>query len=77
MAQRREWLILLRNQQRMTQHDVSKLAHIDRSSYALIESGRRSPSVTTAQCIAEALKFEWTIFFAKRSGLKPQKDITA
>jgi transcriptional regulator with XRE-family HTH domain len=72
MANRREWLILLRNQQHITQQQVADAASIDRSSYSLIESGRRTPSVTTAQSIAKALKFDWVIFFANNSGMKQQ-----
>lgn len=72
MAHRREWLILLRNQQKKTQQDVADEANVDRSHYALIESGKRTPSVTAAQRIATALKFEWSIFFSNESGIKQQ-----
>lgn len=74
MVNRREWLILLRNQQHITQQEVADAACIDRSSYSLIESGKRTPSVTTAQSIAKALKFDWVIFFANESGIKQQED---
>lgn len=77
MVNRREWLILLRKQQQKTQQVVAIEAGIDRSSYSLIEIGKRTPSVATAQSIAKALKFEWSIFFAEESGLKQQDIQTA
>lgn len=77
MTTKREWLISMRIQQGMTQMQVAKIAEVDRSHYALIESGRRSPSVSTAKKIADALKFEWPIFFASKCGDKPQKSESA
>lgn len=80
MANKREWLIKLRGQVGFTQQkviDEAKLlnesADISRSTYAQYESGRRTPSVENAQLIAKVLGFEWTIFFANSSGVKPQR----
>lgn len=73
MKQKREWLTGLRVQQNKTHQEVADDARIDRSFYTQIENGDRNPSVETAQKIATALKFEWTIFFAEKCGIKPQK----
>ena len=59
----RTWLVDLRNQYAMTQQDVANKAKIPRTTYASIEQGRRSPSVSNAMRIASVLNFEWTIFF--------------
>lgn len=47
----------------MTQEEVAALAGIARSTYAAIESGFRTPSVTCAKKIAKVLNVEWTKFF--------------
>lgn len=73
MNKKRVWLSGLRTEQQLTHQEVADLAGIDRSYYTQIESGHRKPSVETAQKIAKVLKFEWTIFFAQNSGIKPQK----
>ena len=72
MSAKREWLINLRNIQGFTQQEVADAVGIDRSTYAMYESGRRNPPVATAQRIATFLKFDWTIFFANISGNKLQ-----
>lgn len=77
MVTKREWLVNLRNVQGYTQQDVANAVGIERSSYAMYESGRRNPHVSTAQKIATFLKFDWTIFFEKKSGNKLQKKKTA
>lgn len=63
MTERRDWLINFRNMQGFTQKQVAIEAEINRSTYALIELGKRSPSVATAKKISAALKFDWSIFF--------------
>lgn len=73
MKEKREWLTGIRVQLKMTHQDVADSAEIDRSFYTQIENGDRNPSVETAQKIANALKFDWTIFFAQGGGMKPQK----
>lgn len=74
MNNRREWLIGLRIQSGLTHQEVADLAEIDRSYYTQIENGNRNPRVPTAQKIAEALKFEWTLFFNQKCGMKPRKN---
>lgn len=73
MNVKREWLINIRNIQDFTQQDVADAVGVERSTYAMYESGRRNPPVATAQRIATFLKFDWTIFFAKVCGTKLQK----
>lgn len=77
MNDKREWLITMRNVQGFTQQDVANAAGVDRSSYAMYESGRRNPCVATAKKIATFLRFEWTIFFANECGMKLQNKKTA
>lgn len=72
MKKKRDWLINLRNLQGFTQQEVADAAGVDRSSYAMYESGRRNPHVATAMKIATFLKFEWTIFFANECGNRLQ-----
>jgi putative transcriptional regulator len=73
MSKKREWLSSLRLQQDLTHQEVADIARIDRSYYTQIENGQRNPGVETAQKIAGALRFDWTIFFAPKSRNKPQK----
>lgn len=72
MLNKREWLTNLRNLQGFTQQDIADAVGVDRSSYAMYESGRRNPHVATAKKIATILKFDWTIFFANECGNKLQ-----
>lgn len=60
---RRDWLIEKRNSLELTQESVSEKAKISRAYYAEIEIGSKNPSVKSAQKIATALGFDWTIFF--------------
>ncbi len=64
MGSQREWLLKLRADK--TQESVAKLARISRSAYANIENGKRDPSVAVARQIAEALGFDWTLFFDQK-----------
>ncbi|MBB5324887.1 transcriptional regulator with XRE-family HTH domain [Anoxybacillus tepidamans] len=59
----REWLKNKRLNTGLTQKEIAKLVGISRSTYAMIENGERNPSVPVAKRIADALKFDWTIFF--------------
>jgi putative transcriptional regulator len=70
----RGWLTRLRGDR--THQQVADMAGIDRSFYTQIESGVRNPSVTTAKKIAEALDFNWTLFFDKNSGERQQLEST-
>lgn len=72
MNTKREWLVQIRNIQDFTQLEVADAVGVDRSTYAMYESGRRNPPVATAQRIATFLKFDWTIFFVNKSGNKLQ-----
>lgn len=51
-----------RENKRLTQEQLAEIVGVDRTTITKIENGSR-PSVRTAQKIAEALKFDWTIFF--------------
>lgn len=62
----RKWLREIRNCKGISQKTAAELAGISTSFYADIERGFRNPSPTTAQSIAEALGFEWTLFFIKK-----------
>ena len=66
----RNWLAAFRGNR--THQEIADLAGINRSFYTQIESGIRSPSVDTAKKIADALSFDWTIFFNQKCGEKPQ-----
>lgn len=60
---RRDWLIEIRSNLNLTQEAVAEKAKISRAYYTEIETGSKNPSVKSAQKIAEALNFEWPIFF--------------
>ena len=75
MTNKRQWLIALREQQKLTQLEVTKKAGLPRSTYAQYEVGRRTPTVKNAQKVAQVLGFDWTIFFVPDGCLKHQKDI--
>lgn len=62
----RDWLKKKRLEEGKTQAEVAKKAGIARTTYAMIEQGERDPSVTVATKIAEALNFEWTLFFENK-----------
>ena len=59
----RTWLKELRLQKGFTQNSVAERCEIERAYYTMIESGTRTPSVTVAKSIGEAIGFDWTIFF--------------
>lgn len=63
MKQKREWLVSLRTQLKLSQKEVAKRAKIPRSTYANYELNLRNPSVRKAQRIAGVIGFDWTIFF--------------
>lgn len=60
----RQWLVNKRNLARLTQQEVADMACVKRAFYTQIENGTRNPSVATAQRIAQALNFDWPLFFA-------------
>lgn len=53
----------IRKAQNLTMKQVSERSDISESMLSLIESGKRTPSVRSAQRIAAALGVEWTKFF--------------
>lgn len=59
------WLQELRGTE--TQDSIASKAGISRSAYANIENGNRKPSVIVAKRIANALGFNWTLFFEDKS----------
>jgi putative transcriptional regulator len=63
MERDRTWLIDLRKKKGLTQQQVADALTINRSTYALIESGLRNPSPDSAKQIANVLGFHWVIFF--------------
>jgi putative transcriptional regulator len=75
MANKRDWLISIREQLGFSQKDVADRVGIPRSTYAQYEVGRRNPTVPNAQQVSIVLGFDWTLFFAKESRNKRQKKI--
>ncbi|MCC5466805.1 helix-turn-helix transcriptional regulator [Pelosinus baikalensis] len=73
MKHDRIWLIDLRKKRGLTQQQVADSLTINRSTYALIESGLRNPSPDSAKQIANVLGFEWVIFFDNEWCDKKQK----
>ena len=57
------WLQDKRESLKLTQAQAADKAGVQRTTYASVEQGYRSPSVNTAMKIAEAMDVEWTIFF--------------
>lgn len=53
----------IRKAQNLTMKQVSERSDISESMLSLIESGKRTPSVRSAQRLAAALGVEWTKFF--------------
>ena len=59
----RNWLIAIREKQKMSQKYVSEQAGIAQASYCNIEKGKKAPAVSTAKAIANVLGFDWTQFY--------------
>ncbi len=59
----RKWLKEFRLKMKLSQSDVAFKSGITQQQYSFIENGNRSPSVDTAQSIANVLGFNWTRFF--------------
>ena len=47
----------------MSEQQVADLCGISQPAYHGIEMGQKNPSVPTAQKIARALGFDWTLFY--------------
>ncbi|RAS75211.1 helix-turn-helix transcriptional regulator [Priestia endophytica] len=71
--EQRTWLLDKRNELKMTQEEVAKLAEIQRPYYTQIESGVRRPSVNVAKKIATIMNFNWVLFFERECSEKLQK----
>ncbi|AEE95321.1 helix-turn-helix transcriptional regulator [Mahella australiensis] len=52
-----------RNAKGLTQEQLAALIGVDRTTITKIENGSARPSVNNAKKIAQALDFDWTIFF--------------
>ncbi|PEQ05109.1 helix-turn-helix transcriptional regulator [Bacillus toyonensis] len=60
---KRDWLVKIRKQNKLTQVNLAKILNISPSHYGDIETGRRTPSSLIALKIATFLEFpiEWFI----------------
>ena len=47
----------------MSEQQVADLVGISQPAYHTIETGKRNPTVKTAQSISQVLGFDWTLFF--------------
>lgn len=70
----REKLICARLNKQLTQEDVASFAGISRSHYALIESGKRTPSLDVAFKISERLNCDISDIFLKSDVAPGDKD---
>ena len=59
----REWLKTYRLKHGFTQEETARLSKISRSYYTHIEQGNKTPTVEVAKNIANALEFNWVLFF--------------
>ncbi|WP_332649749.1 helix-turn-helix transcriptional regulator [Lysinibacillus sp. 54212] len=71
----RNWLKEIRSNRVKTQSEVADAAEISRSYYTKIELGLKTPTVEVAKKIANALDFDWTIFFEDECSFKEQKQL--
>jgi len=64
----REWLVKIREKQGLSQYGVAAKAGISQSFYSGIELGNRGNKlpVQTAKKIADALGFEWDMFYKEQ-----------
>ena len=67
----RVWMARYRGER--TQAQVAREAGICQSSYSMIESGRRRPSVETARRIARALGADWRLFFEEEENTHEER----
>jgi putative transcriptional regulator len=59
----RQWLKDTREKKNLSQLDVAMKSGIARTTYAMIEQGKRNPSPAKAKRIASVLKTRWTFFY--------------
>ena len=60
---RRVWLTRIREAKGISRAEAAKRSRLSKAFYDQIENGTRNPSVDTAQRIAIAIGFDWTLFF--------------
>jgi putative transcriptional regulator len=58
-----EWLKDIRRKKNLTPKKIAELVGCSKEHIYKIEAGERTPSVNTAKKIAEALGFDWTLFY--------------
>lgn len=74
MVMSREWLVVFRKNQGLSQEAVADQAGITRQYYGMIENGDRMPSVSVAKKIGKILSFNWVIFFdSKGNKMLPKR----
>ena len=59
----RHWLRDARQAKGLSQEETAKRTGVSQSTYAMWETGTRTPTVETAKRIADVLGFSWTRFF--------------
>lgn len=69
---RRYWLEKILKKKKLTHQAVAEMVEVDRSYFTQIVGGVRRPSPELAQRIGNVLGFDWTVFFNKLCGEKPQ-----
>ncbi|QQE79502.1 helix-turn-helix transcriptional regulator [Alicyclobacillus sp. SO9] len=74
---KRDWLASIRTSKEKTHEDVAIQVEISREYYTMIENGVRNPSVTIAKRIAQALEFDWTLFFELKGNITTQSGCLA
>lgn len=69
----RQWLKNIREKNGLTQNQVAEAAGMSRQFYSMIENGERGGKlpVQTSKKIADALGFDWTLFYQDET--QPQK----
>lgn len=63
----RSWLKQLRTIRGKTEKQVADDAGISQPFYHYVETGQKTPSPDVAQAIADALGFDWTLFYPKKA----------
>jgi len=71
----RSWLVVTREQSKLSHDDVANLCGITRQYYGMIEAGLRNPSVLVAKRIAEVLNCDWTLFFSTKGNILFRDDV--
>ena len=59
----RDWLVQTRQKRGESQYKTAAVIGIPQSTYAMLETGARRPSVDMAKKIGAALGFDWTRFY--------------